>query len=72
MSSYKYASLSVQAKQKERYLVFVDDYLNFVGEYPESSYRRELDGIYRRVQKVLGRSSALPGMNSDDEPEEGD
>ena len=70
MSSYKYASLSIESKQKERYLVFVDDYLNFVGEYPESSYRRELDGIYRRVQKVLGRSSALPGMNSEDEPEE--
>ena len=70
MSSYKYASLSVQAKQRERYLVFVDDYLNFVGEYPESSYRRELDSIYRRVQRVLGRSSALPGMNSEDETEE--
>ena len=32
MSSYKYASMSVQNKQKERYLVFVDDYLNFVVE----------------------------------------
>lgn len=55
MSSYHYARLSVWQKQKERYLTFVDDYLNFVGEYPESRYRHELDGIYRHVQKFLGK-----------------
>ena len=55
MASYHYARMSVQAKQKERYLVFVDDYLNFVGEYPESKYRRELDAMNRRAQRALGR-----------------
>lgn len=55
MSSYNYARLSVEAKQKERYLTFIDDYLNFVGEYPESKYKSELDGLYRKVQKFLGR-----------------
>lgn len=55
MASYKYAKMSVWQKQRERYLGFVDDYLNFVGEYPESKYRSELDGHYRRAQKVLGR-----------------
>ena len=55
MASYHYARMSVQAKQKERYLVFVDDYLNFVGEYPESKYRRELDAMNRRTQRALGR-----------------
>lgn len=54
MASYHYARLSVRDKQKERYLTFVDDYLNFIGEYPESHYRNELDGIYRRVQKITG------------------
>jgi outer membrane protein assembly factor BamD len=53
MASYHYARLSVKAKMKERYLTFVDDYLNFVGEYPESHYRGELDGIYRSVQDYL-------------------
>ena len=57
MASYHYARLSVQQKQKERYLTFVDDYLNFVGEYPESHYRNELDGLYRQVQTFLGRSA---------------
>ena len=51
MSSYKYAQMSVKNKQKERYLVFEDDYLNFVGEYPESKYRKELDGIYRKLKE---------------------
>ena len=55
MSSYKYAQNSIQSKQKERYLTFVDDYLNFIGEIPDSHYRKELDNVYRKVQKALGR-----------------
>ena len=55
MSSYKYARLSVDQKQKERYLAFQDDYYNFIGEYPVSNYRREMDAVYRRSQKALGR-----------------
>ena len=58
MASYKYAANSVQQKQKERYLTFVDDYLNFVGELPESHYRKELDSIYEKVQKILGKRGA--------------
>lgn len=56
MSSYKYAQLSVQAKQKERYLTFVDDYYNFIGEIPDSHYRKELDSVYQKAQKALGKS----------------
>lgn len=59
MSSYHYARLSVENKQKDRYLTFVDDYLNFVGEYPESKHRSELDGLYRKVQKILGRGGEI-------------
>jgi outer membrane protein assembly factor BamD len=55
MSSYKYAQMSVPAKQKERYLTFVDDYLNFIGEIPQSHYRKELDNVYRKAQKALGK-----------------
>lgn len=51
MSSYHYARLSVREKQKERYLVFMDDYLNFIGEYPDSHYRPELDALYRKLQE---------------------
>lgn len=54
-SSYKYAQLSVASKQKERYLTFVDDYLNFVGEIQESVYTKELKSLYAKAQKALGR-----------------
>lgn len=50
MASYKYADNSVQSKKRERFLTFEDDYLNFIGEYPESRYRKELDNLYRKVK----------------------
>lgn len=53
MASYKYAVNSVVSKQKERYLVFVDDYLNFIGEFPESHYRKELDNLYDKVKEKI-------------------
>lgn len=55
MSSYKYAYLSVPEKQKERYLTFVDDYFNFIGEIPDSHYRKELDAVYKKAQHALGK-----------------
>lgn len=55
MSAYKYAENSVASKKHERYLSFVDDYLNFVSEYPESKHRRELDNIYERVNRIVKR-----------------
>ena len=51
MSSYKYADLSVPQKQKERFLVFVDDYLKFIEEYPDSKHRKELDGLYKKIKE---------------------
>ena len=55
MSSYKYAYMSVEEKQRDRYLTFIDDYYNFIGEWAESPYKRELDVLFRRAQKALGR-----------------
>lgn len=53
MSSYKYAALSVPQKQKERYMVFVDDYLNFVGEYPDSPRCKELEHLYKKAKAKI-------------------
>lgn len=68
-SSYKYASMSVESKQKDRYLTFVDDYYNFIGEYPDSRNRKELSHYYDRAQKALGRYS---GTEADLEVKEKD
>ena len=69
MSSYNYARLSIPAKQKERYLVFVDDYLNFVGEIPDSHYRKELDAVNRKAQKALGKNVVETGDEEKTEKE---
>ena len=69
ISSYKYASLSVTEKQKERYLTFIDDYFNFVGELPDSHYRRELDVVYRRAQRALGKNVAEDDSELDEKNE---
>ncbi len=69
MSSYKYAQLSIKQKQKERYMTFVDDYLNFKGEYPDSDYCRELDILYRRAQRELGRYAGAENSLTDREIE---
>ena len=61
MSSYKYAHNSIPSKQKERYLTFIDDYYNFIGEIPESNYRKELDTAYNKAQKSLGRDVVETG-----------
>lgn len=52
-SEYKYAQNSVPSKQKERYMEFVDAYLNFVGEVPESAFRKEMDQMYAKAQQVI-------------------
>lgn len=59
MASYKYAKNSVTSKQRDRYYTFIDDYLNFVGELPESHYRKELDAMYKKSQKALGRDAVM-------------
>lgn len=56
MSSYKYAYLSIPERQRERYLTFVDDYFNFIGELPDSHYRKELDAVYKKAQHALGKN----------------
>lgn len=56
MSAYKYALNSVPAKQRERYLVFVDDYFNIVSEFPDSKYVKSLEPLYEKAQKQLKKN----------------
>ena len=55
MAAYKYAFNSIPAKQRERYVTFTDDYFSFVSEYPESDYRKELDGLATKAQNYLSK-----------------
>lgn len=59
LSSYKYAFNSIREKQKERYMTFIDDYYNFIGEYPKVSERKELDQMFVKAQKYVGLKTGL-------------
>jgi len=52
LSSYNYAFLSIADKQHERYLSFKDDYFNFIGEYPDSKYTKELERLYSKAKDL--------------------
>ncbi len=52
-ANYKYASNSIPSKQRERYLSLIDEYYNFVSEFPLSKYRKETDQMFERAQQNL-------------------
>ena len=52
-ANYEYAVNSVPSKQRERFLSLVDEYYNFVSEYPDSKYRKETDQMFERAQQYL-------------------
>lgn len=45
-SSFLYARKSVRQMQPERYISTIDEYYNFISEYPESKYIAEANDIY--------------------------
>ncbi len=52
-ATYQYALNSVQNKQRERFLNVIDEYYNFVSEYPESAYRKDADKMFEHAQEFL-------------------
>lgn len=57
-SNYKYAQLSVPSKQKERYMDFIDSYLNFISEYENSNYRKDMDHLYAKADEFVNGRGA--------------
>lgn len=47
-SNYLYASNSVKGKQAERYQQAVDEYYNFISEFPESKYSKSAKDMYEK------------------------
>ncbi|MDR1582224.1 MAG: outer membrane protein assembly factor BamD [Prevotellaceae bacterium] len=45
-ASHMYATKSVRRMQPERYIATIDEYYNFVSEYPDSKYKQEAESIY--------------------------
>jgi len=61
-SNFLLAENSISIMQVERYQDTVDEYYSFVGEFPESRYRREADRIYDVSLKLIGNENILSGQ----------
>lgn len=55
-ASYKYAFNSLPELQRERYLNVIDEYYNFISEFPDSKYRKEVDGMFKKAQQVTTKN----------------
>ncbi|MFI3327776.1 MAG: outer membrane protein assembly factor BamD [Rikenellaceae bacterium] len=52
-SAYHLALNSIDHKREERYLNMVDNYYSFIGEYPDSEYRADVENMERKARKFL-------------------
>ena len=52
-SSFLLADRSIPSKQRERYQATVDEYLSFIGEFPEGPHSREAMRMYESSNKFL-------------------
>lgn len=52
-SRYIIAENSIDEKQSERYRAVIDEYYNFLNDFPESKMKKEADEIYNKTQKLL-------------------
>lgn len=52
-STYLRAVNSIESKQKERYQKTIDEYYSFIAEFPESKYRKEMDGFFEIAQNSI-------------------
>ncbi|MDR2286925.1 MAG: outer membrane protein assembly factor BamD [Prevotellaceae bacterium] len=62
-ASYIYAKKSVRKMQPERYIAAIDEYYNFISEYPDSNYMSEAEVMYNESLMFTQRR----GINLDDE-----
>ncbi|MFA6334369.1 MAG: outer membrane protein assembly factor BamD [Bacteroidales bacterium] len=54
-ANYHYATNSVSSKQHERFLSLTDEYYNFISEYPESKYKKEVDLMFTNAQAYTNK-----------------
>jgi len=53
VSTYEYADRSYRHRQKDRYQAVVDEYYNFVSEFPESNYRKDVERMHAHVVEQI-------------------
>lgn len=54
-SNYHYATNSIAEKQYDRFLVLTDEYYNFISEFPDSKYKKEVDQMFAKAQAHINK-----------------
>ncbi|MDR1680814.1 MAG: outer membrane protein assembly factor BamD [Prevotellaceae bacterium] len=57
-SAYKYAEQSYQHLQKDRYQAVIDEYYNFVSEFPDSKHRKEVERMFENASRQVRKGQA--------------
>ena len=52
-SKYEQAVQSVEEKKIERYRNTIDEYYNYVNEYPTGKFRKQADKIFSETKKIV-------------------
>ena len=68
-SSFELAENSVEELRHERYLDTIDNYYNFISEYPETKFKKDVDKIYKASQKFV-KSTKKNNKSEDGNQEE--
>ncbi|MDR0729140.1 MAG: outer membrane protein assembly factor BamD [Prevotellaceae bacterium] len=57
-AAYKYAEQSYQHLQKDRYQAVIDEYYNFVSEFPDSKHRKEVERMFENASQQVRKEQA--------------
>ncbi|MFI3259058.1 MAG: outer membrane protein assembly factor BamD [Rikenellaceae bacterium] len=69
-SAYELANNSVPQKKEDRFLSMMDSYYTFIAEFPESSYRKQVDAMLKRANTYLDKQKELREAAKEAEQEE--
>jgi outer membrane protein assembly factor BamD len=52
-SKYQQAEQSIEEKKIERYRSAIDEYYNYINEYPAGRFRKQADKIFNESKKIV-------------------
>lgn len=57
-AKYMQAEKSVEKKMEDRYRDTIDEYFNYIGEFPDGKHRKEADKIHEKAKKYIDHLEA--------------
>lgn len=58
-AKFDLAEQSVESKKTDRYHDAIDEYYGFTNEYPESKFRKEADGLFKKAKRHVSSTDSV-------------